>query len=226
MTHQYILLNVTSPDYVYTFPPNKPLLLNPGSEVALKNLFMWCTYSNISEKYNNNKFKVNEGNGFYDVTIPEGLYDIAELQKFLDKENINIKLIPNTATFHLKLELGENVEVDLSNGKFYELLGLEAKLYKKSEEGINLINITRSVDRILIRTDIIERQYQNEYRDVLMDVLPVGKPGAAISMQIENPEYHKCLDPVIRQIRIRVTDEKNELINFQENICLKIDIKV
>lgn len=222
MQYDYILLNVTNSDFTYNFPPNTPLILNEGAEVGVKNLYLWNTLPNISAKYNNQKLRVDEGVGFRDVIIPEGMYDIKELNAFLhEKFDTQIKLTVNMATFKIKLKL-DDIKVDLTQGELYKLLGLEAKVYEQTEEGPNIINITRSVDRLLIRTNIVERRYQNQFQDVLYDILPVAQPGSVLHENIENVEFHRCKDLVIRQIKIRLTDDIGESLQLTEHMTLKL----
>lgn len=222
MQYEYILLDVTKNDYVYNFDPNNPLILRKGAEVGVKNISLWNTLPNISPKYQNNTFKYDDGGGFQDVVIPEGMYDIKELDSFLkEKCDDQIRLSVNFATFKVKLLL-DDVFVDFSEGKLHELLGLEAKVYRESEEGKNLINITRSVDRLLIRTNIVERPFQNKFNDVIYDILPLNEPGSIVHENPDSIEFHRCRDLVIRQIRIRITDDNNNNIEMTEHMTLKL----
>ena len=222
MKHDYILLNVDKPYYVYEFHPKTPLVFTSG-EVGLKNFFLWYTYPNISEKYDNNKLHYTKDGSKYIKEIPTGMYDIAELNKFLATNcDGDISLQADPATFKCYMMLKEGVNVDFTVGRLHELLGFESKVFTVSSMGSDIINITRGVDRILIRCSLIERPYQNEFKDCLYDILPVGNPGSAIYREIENVEFHKCKDSVIRRIEIRITDSKNNLIDFKENISLKL----
>jgi hypothetical protein len=49
--------------------------------------------------------------------------------------------------------------MDFSEGSLHKLLGLEPKVYNKPyEEGTGIINITRGVDRIFIRCNLVEKK--------------------------------------------------------------------
>lgn len=223
MDSEYVLLEVDSSDYVYEFSANNPLLLRENAEIGLKSIFFWHTFPNISEKYNNNIFKIFIDNNWKTVFIPEGMYDIAELNNFLQTNFGDVvHLSINTATFKLKIELKENAQFDLSEGNFCEILGFEPKLITNTQEGEKIINITRGVDRILIRCNLVTRPYQAEYKDVLYDILPVAQPGGAIYDNIQAVEFHRCKDRFIRQIKIKVTDIKGELLKICEKFTLKL----
>lgn len=223
--YEYILLDVDRPDFQYEFHPNFPLLLGENPEVGVKNFFLWHTYPNISPKYNNNTFRYAVGDNWETINIPEGMYDIDELNKLFLSLEMDAILKVNTSTFKCFLELGSNVKIDLGLGDLHKILGMDKKIYDTSEEGKEIINITRGVDRILIRCNLVSRPYQKEYNDVLFDILPVGTPGGAIHENIDSIEYHTCKNSVIRRIEIRITDNKNNLVKFTEHFSLKLVFK-
>lgn len=221
--YDYILLDIDKPHYIYNLPPNSPLILSENAEVGVKNIFFWYTFPNISKKYNNNKIKIYFDQKWITEEIPEGMYDFEELNNFFNLKlggKINIKA--DNTTFKCVMTLQSNIKVDFSASNLYKLLGFEPKIYEHSSVGNKLVDITRGVDKIFIRCNIVERPYQNEYRNCLYDLLPIGSPGAAIFENIDNVEYHKCKDRVIRQIEIRITDANNQLIVFSETLLLKL----
>jgi len=198
------------------------LILGKNPKIGVKNYFIWHTYPNISPNYDNNIFHYLKGGVWETVNIPEGMYDIDELNKLLTSLGIDAVFKVNTATFKCYLELGTGMKIDLSIGNLHKILGLEKKIYDISEEGKEIINITRGVDRILIKCNLVSRPYQKEYSDVLLDILPIGTPGGAIYENINEIEYHTCKNSVIRQIEIRVTDITGSVVKFSEHISLKL----
>lgn len=223
--YEYILLNIDKPVSHYNFHPNSPLILGENPKIGVKNYFIWHTYPNISPNYDNNIFSYTKSGVWETVNIPEGMYDIDELNKLLLNLDIDASFNINIATFKCYLALGTGVKIDLSVGNLHKILGLEKKIYTISEEGKEIINITRGVDRILIRCNLVSRPYQKEYSDVLLDILPIGTPGGSIYENIDEVEYHSCKNTVIRQIEIRITDEKGKPVKFSEHISLKLVFK-
>jgi hypothetical protein len=238
--HEYMLLSIDKSLYHYDLHPNHPLLLGENAEIGVKSVFMWFTYPNISEKYQNNKVKLYFDEGWHEYTIPTGMYEVSALSEYLNllillaksdndealwtkkDQETYLSLIVNQSTFKCRVLLRPNIMIDFSDGGLHELLGLEQKIYTNSEEGPNIINITRGVDRVLLRCNLVERRHQKDIRDVLYDILPIADPGAAILEQMNNVEYYKCRDEQVRRIEIRVTDKKNNLIDLLEPISLKI----
>ncbi len=246
MDYHYILLNVDKPLYRYDFHSNHPLILGKNPEIGLKSIFLWYTYPNISEKYDNNKLTLTHNGNSFPVTIPKGMYEISALSKFLNSkliEEVNslnsalgldvdntprilLKLGVNESTFKCFVKLAEGVEIDFTEGNLFKLLGLEPKVYKNIyEEGTNIINITRGVDRLFIRCNLVERNYQPEMKDVLFDILPFAQPGSAIQEKLEKIEYYSCRDSIIRHIELKITDSKGNLIDLTEPMSVKICFK-
>ena len=115
---------------------------------------------------------------------------------------------------------------NFSEGSLHKLLGLDPKVYDQPyEQCTGIINITRGVDRIFIRCNLVERNYQPEMKDVLFDILPFAEPGSAIQEKLEKIEYYKCRDSIIRHIELKVTDSKGKLIDLAEPLSIKLWFK-
>ncbi len=246
MDYHYVLLNVDTPLYRYDFHPNHPLILGKNPEIGLKSIFLWYTYPNISDKYENNQVTLTCNGNTFPIIIPKGMYEISALSKFLntqlndeldhlnkalgmtvdDNKRTLLKLGVNESTFKCYVKLAPGVEIDFSNGNLYKLLGLEPKVYNEIyEEGTGIINITRGVDRLFIRCNLVERNYQPEMKHVLFDILPFAQPGSAIQEKLEKIEYYSCRDSIIRHIELKITDSKGNLIDLTEPMSVKICFK-
>ena len=60
--------------------------LRGNKKIALSNLSIHYTWYNIREQYNNNKFRLSGPTWSKDVTIPDGSYEIPQIQNyFLDE---------------------------------------------------------------------------------------------------------------------------------------------
>ena len=237
---EIILLNVDDAEYVYHFPPNAPLVLGENAMIGLKSIFMWYTFPNISEKYDNNKLRVKYNDQWQDVEIAEGIYEVKDLSDCINRIVVNGTDVPplgekeppkilelgvDRSTFHCAVKLSDGVEIDFSGGKLHELLGLEAKIYSNNEKGKTFINITRGLDKVMIRCDLVDRNFQYEYKDVLFDMMP-SDAGRAVLMNLDHPiEFYRCKNRHIRSIKIQITDQKGQLLLLKERVTIKIIIK-
>ena len=236
-SYNYILLSSNEPVYNYHFHPNNPLILGKNPEIGVKSFLLWYTYPNISDKYNNSKVRIFHDNSWTDINIPKGLYEVENLGEYLNNvvtntipgdepNNTHVELLVDKSTFHCIVKLGSGIKIDFTDGDLYELLGLENKIYDQPfEKGKELINITRGVDKVIVRCDMAVRNEQKELRDAVYDLLPVAKPGEAILHEMENIEFYPCKNNVIRELQIKITDLDGNLLEMTEPYSLKLAFK-
>ena len=74
--------NGTSENFVHFNPPIQ-LDINKEYEVGLDNAYLWYSWHNISKTLGNNLFKYFNGNAWVVVTIPNGSYNIEDLNTTL-----------------------------------------------------------------------------------------------------------------------------------------------
>ena len=65
--------------FAYQFT-DKLNLKNPNKNTALANLSIYYTWKNIKPKYNNNKFKISPPTWNDEFNLPNGSYNIEEIQ--------------------------------------------------------------------------------------------------------------------------------------------------
>jgi len=86
-------------EYEYNFPQGG-ISLEQGEKIALSSITMFYSTPNITSLYNNNKFQYLWVDGFtYDVNIPDGFYEVSNINDFLHQTMINNKhYLVETAT--------------------------------------------------------------------------------------------------------------------------------
>ena len=62
-------------------------LRNLNKNMALANLSIYYTWKNVKSTYNNNKFKISAPTWNETFDLPDGLYNISEIQNCLEKNN-------------------------------------------------------------------------------------------------------------------------------------------
>lgn len=231
---------INKPDFTYYFPSNNPLILGDGAEIALKHYTYWNEIPNICPKYNNDKIRIKYNNKYHDISIPAGMYEVKHLSTYLNRVlvlnkdvlDVNepeppqvLELAVDTSTFHCLVKLSDGVEIDFSEGELYKLLGLEPRVYKTSERGKNFINITRGLDKIYIMCNLVERKFQNEFKNVLYSIINLGLPGESVSSEVETLEYYPCNSRFIREINIKLTDQNGTPLHLNESYNIKLIFK-
>ena len=67
--------------FIYDFI-DKLDLRNPNKNMALANLSIYYTWKNVKSTYNNNKFKISAPTWNETFHLPDGSYNISEIQKY------------------------------------------------------------------------------------------------------------------------------------------------
>ena len=66
-------------------------LRNPNKNMALANLSIYYTLKNVKSTYNNNKFKISVPTWNETFDLPDGLYNISEIQDYIEYIIKNMK---------------------------------------------------------------------------------------------------------------------------------------
>ena len=145
-------------------------------EIALVNLETYYSFPNIDETNNVFVYSPNNGNSWVKIKIPEGSYEIDDINNIIQHEikkkkrfhhdpineeyYINISL--NSNTLKSVLILGKDYQVDLNNqNSITKVVGFTGAKYTEGfHESENVVNIL-SIQSILVNIDIISGSYVN-----------------------------------------------------------------
>ncbi|EFA12246.1 hypothetical protein TcasGA2_TC006912 [Tribolium castaneum] len=179
------------------------------------------------------------------LKLPNGLYDENELNNYIQEYFGTFETPPfyfdvNYATNRFMLIIRDkDYEIDFSHGKIHELLGFDKKIYSRrpkaasaaAKEGINYAtkigNITKDIDQILIHCSLVSSSYQNNLKsDVIYAFTPNISPRSLINIEPTHPKYLPInRTDYIFNIRISVTNQLNQLINFNGE-CLNFVLDI
>ena len=164
-----ITVSDNSTDFITKFQP--PLQLKKGVEyeIALLNLETYYSFLNIDTSNNNFKYSPDGGSNWFEVQIPEGSYELRELNNALKQlvknnnhDDSQISISANISTLRTVLELKNDYQVDFSiDNSLRTVLGFNSTTYSANhQESENVVNIL-SVNSILVNIDIIWGSYVN-----------------------------------------------------------------
>jgi len=120
----------------------------------------------------------------------------------------------------VQITLSNSYQIDLTRSTFNNLLGWNQAVYNfnGSQEGTSSANINNSINTLLIHCDVVGASYQNNnISDVLYTFVPNVSPGSNISVEGRPTLIYLPLKipDLIYKIRMYITDQKNNIINFQ-----------
>ena len=212
-----------STDFRITF--DSPWLLDPEKqyELALVSLETYNAFPNVNEKNNLFVFSRDKGQTWTEHRIATGAYEITDLSLYL-KDHLGsdaIELIPNINTLKCRLKINDDkYRVSfVGDNTLRDLLGLEAKIYDRTEDGITTVNIL-TLNSILVHSDIIGGSYVNgQTHPTLYSFFPDASPGAKIVETPHNLVYLPVTRHTIRDIRLWLTSQNiDELLDLRGEI--------
>ena len=228
MVNTLITLSAKSTNFTTKFNP--PVKLNGVEhEIALTSLETYHSFPNINEK--NNVFKYSSDNGatWKNIEIPKGSYGLLGIYNEIlrgfrengDYDEINetypIILLGNKNTAQIVMEISANYIVNFRTpNSINTVLGFNSKNYNEGyHKSENVINIL-PVNSILVHVDNVIGSYMlGKASSVLYSFFPNVAPGVKI---IERP-YERLYLPIITQdiheIRLRLTDQKGEILDLR-----------
>ena len=155
---------------------------------------MSYSWNNVDAFYDNNKIRWRKKTEAWQTLIPNGMYDYARINTFLqkhigkvdpkDKDSDYIfTMYFDMAIYRVIISMDENYELDFSQGAFAELLGYEKKILtgKTTHIGKLIPNITRGVDWVYLHCDLITRRTNDVQSDVLYSLSTTGLEGFGLS---------------------------------------------
>jgi len=223
----------------FTINFSDPIVLNTSHnesekakyEIALITADLWYSFSNISTELENNTLKYYNGSAWKSVTLPNGNYQVSDINDFLEVTfdqntdyttdldgNIeyNIVLAPNIVTLKVELAIKNGYKLDLTTSKLNELLGFNQAIYDTTTSSTNRVDITRGVNSLAIHCSIAGGSYDNNLgSDILYNFVPQTGRGSSIHIEPNYPIYLPIKEEsYINRIQMRITDQLGRRVNF------------
>ena len=91
-------------------------LKNPNKNMALANLTIYYTWKNVKSTYNNNKFKISAPTWNETFDLPDGSYNISEIQDYIEYiygENAPILIYVNTINNRIVFKIKSGFKLEL-----------------------------------------------------------------------------------------------------------------
>lgn len=232
--------NQTTSDFSISFNP--PLRIAGNWSMALEQASIWYSWYNISSDYGNQTFRYYNGTVWKNITITAGLYTIEDLNNLIQTSMLangdytvvsgvnvfDISLVPNFNTFKLRIVLSGGYQVDLTVGNIYQLFGFTQIIVTTTQEGLNNVNITNNIDRVLIHCDVITGSYQGgRSSDVMYSFSADGEPSSLLQIKPNRLLYLPINQSgYLYRMRIRITDQLDRVINLNgEEVSLSLYLK-
>ena len=209
--------------------------LRENKKIALSDLSIHYTWYTINEQYNNNRFRLSGPTWSEDVTIPDGSYEISQIQNyFLDEvikkheSNVNsneespILIYANRILNRVSFRIKTSYKLELLTNETMRLLG-EGPIIDttKNGEDVPKLEIVRNV---LVFCNLVENVYLQDSK-LLFSFVPNSRFGSLLSITPQVLKYCDTVDSIFDYTEISFADQNGRPLEIDDDITVTIIIK-
>lgn len=213
---------------------NPPIVLDNKEDwsVGLVSISCWYNFYNITSTRGNNiiRYSPDSGSNWYNVTLPNGLYAIEDintsLQQQIENNGHDVNKLTIVANYsQLKVQVyvaaGSNFQIDLQSGvsSIHDFLGFDSQII--TAEGFttaeNNANITNDINNLMVHCTLVDSRfsYDNGGRSqIIYSLAPNELPGSIIIRTPTNPIYLPVTSNYIDYIGMKITDQSGNSVSF------------
>ena len=210
---------------------NKLDLKNPNKNMVLVNLSIYYTWKNVKSTYNNNKFKISAPTWIETFDLPDGSYNISEIQGYIEYiikkhetigENAPILIYANTINNRIVFKIKSGYTLELLSKETMKLLG-STKDSIDSDKNSKNVRRLENVEVVLVHCNLVNNGYQQHSR-VLFTFVPTKQYGQLISISPHSLVFLKTMNAEFSEIEIWFTDQNNNALEIEDNVNISIII--
>ena len=164
-------------------------LKNLYKNMALGNLSIYYTWKNVKSTCNNNKFKKSAPTWNETFDLPDGSYNISEIQDYIEYiikkhetigENPPILIYANTINNRIIFKIKSGYKLELLSKETTKLFGSTKDTIDADKNSENVPRL-ENVEVVLVHCNLVNNNYQQASR-VLFTFVPTKQYGQLISI--------------------------------------------
>ena len=199
--------------------------------MTLANLSIYYTWKNVKSTYNNNKFKISVPTWNETFGLPEGSYNISEIQDYIEYiikkhkkigENAPILIYANTINNRIVFKIKSGYKLELSSKETMKLLGSTKDTTDAHQNSENVPKL-ENVEVVLVHCNLVNNTYQQHSR-VLFTVVPTKQCGQLINISPHLLVFLKTMNIDFSEIEIRFTDQNNNALEIEDIVNISLII--
>ena len=138
-------------------------LRNPNKNMALANLSIYYTWKNVKSIYKNNKFKISAPTWNETFDLPDGSYNISEIQDYIEYiikkhepigENAPILIYTNTINNRIVFKIKSGYKLELLSEETMILLGSTKDVIDVDKNSENVPKL-ENVEVVLVHCNLV-----------------------------------------------------------------------
>ena len=206
-------------------------LRNPNKNMALANLNIYYTWKNVKSIYKNNKFKISALTWNETFDLPDGSYNISEIQDYIEYiikkhetigENAPILIYPNTTNNRIVFKIKSGYKLELLSKETMKLLGSTKYIIDADKNSKNVPRL-ENVEVVLVHYNLVNNAYQQHSR-VLFTFVPTKQYGQLISISPHLLVFFKTMNTDFSEIEVWFTDQNNNALEIEDNVNISLII--
>ena len=204
---------------------------NPNKNMELGTLSIYYTWKNVNSTYINNKFKISAPTWNETFDLPDGSYNISEMQDYIEYIIKKHETIGENAPILIyAITINNRMVFKIKTGYKLELLSKETMKLLESTKDItdadkNSENVPRleNVEVVLVHCNLVNISYQQHSR-VLFTFVPNKQYGQLISISPHSLSFLKTMNTEFSEIDIWFTDQNNNALEIEDNVNISLII--
>ena len=206
-------------------------LKNPNKNLALGNLSIYYTWKNVKPTYNNNKFKISAPTWSETFDLPDGSYNISEIQGYIEYiikkheaivENVPILIYTNTIYNRIVFKIKTGYKLELLSEETMKLFG-STKDIIDADKNSEYVPKLENVEVVLVHCNLVNNSYQQASR-VLFTFVPTKQYGQLISISPPSLVFLKMMNAEFSEREVWFTDQNNNALEIEDNVNISLII--
>ena len=206
-------------------------LKNPNKNMALGSLSICYTWKNVKSTYNNNKFIISAPTWNERFDLPDGSYNISEIQNYIEYiikkhetigGNAPILIYANTINNRIVFKIKIGYKLELLSKETMKLLGSTKDIIDPDKNSENVPRL-ENVVVVLVHCNLVNNRYQQHSR-VLFTFVPNKQYGQLISISPHSLTFLKTMNTEFSEIDIWFTDQNKNALEIEDNVNISLII--
>ena len=206
-------------------------LKNPNKNMTLGSLSIYYTWKNVKSTYHNNKFKISAPTWNDTFDLPDGSYNISEIQDCIEYiikkhetigENAPILIYTNTITNRMVFKIKTGYKLELLSKETMKLLGSTKDTIDADKNSENVPRL-ENVEVVLVHCNLVNNSYQQASR-VLFSFVLNKQYGQLISILPHTLIFLKTMNTEFSEIQVWFTDQNNNALEIEDNVNISLII--
>ena len=194
---------------------------------------IYYTWKNVKSIYNNNKFKISPTTWSQKFDLPDGSYNIPEIQDYFEyiiknheitAETAPILIYANTITNRIVFKIKTGYKLELLSKETMKLLGSTRDTIDADKNSENVPRL-ENVEVVLVHCNLVNNSYQQHSR-VLFTFVPNKQYGQLISISPHSLVFLKTMNTNFSEIEIWFTDQNNNALEIEDNVNISLIINM